>query len=267
MKTIYYYQTFCGLDKCLENSQNVDVIIVSSLHLGKFKNEPYIHLNNNNPNSPKFDEVWEDLQKLYFNGVTIMCMIGGAGGAFNYLFSDFKTYYPLLRDFLKEKKFISGIDLDIEEGVKQDDVKNLINCLVNDFGEDFTITMAPVADSLMNDSPSGFSSLNYKELYESKEGKFIDWFNVQAYGNFSFETYDKIIKNNYHPENIVFGMISGDFLNNNFHVALKEIDLIKKKYPNMAGCDVWEMINAPPDTNDPSKWALLIKQQYNKTAV
>ena len=263
MKTIYYYQTFCSLNKCIENSKQIDVIIVSSLHLGSFKNVPYIHLNNYDPNSPKFDIVWQDLQKLYFDGLTIMCMIGGAGGAFKNLFSDFKTYYPLLRDFLKEKKFITGIDLDIEENVKQDDVKNSINCLVNDFGEDFIITMAPVADSLLKDSPSGFSSLNYKELYESREGGFIDWFNVQAYGNFSFETYDKIIKNNYNPENIVFGMISGDFLNDNFHVALKEIDLIKKKYPNMGGCDVWELVNAPPDMDDPSKWAENIKQLSN----
>ena len=27
MKTIYYYQTFTGLDKCIENSQDIDVII------------------------------------------------------------------------------------------------------------------------------------------------------------------------------------------------------------------------------------------------
>ena len=40
--------------------------------------------------------------------------------------------------------------------------------------------MAPVAQSLMDDSPSGFSSLNYKELYDSEEGQFIDWFNVQV---------------------------------------------------------------------------------------
>ena len=94
-------------------------------------------------------------------------MIGGAGGAFTNLFSDFNTYYPLLRDFLKQKKLITGIDLDIEENVRMEDVKKLINCLVSDFGEDFTITMAPVAQSLMNDSPSGFSSLDYKELYYS----------------------------------------------------------------------------------------------------
>ena len=260
MKNIYYYQTFCPLTEIIENSQRVDVIILSSIHFGKFKNEPYIHLNNYYPTSPIFDKVWEDLQKLYYNGVTIMCMMGGAGGAFNSLFSDFETYYPMLRDFLKGKKLITGIDLDIEESVNIKDVKKLINCLMKDFGEDFIITMAPVAESLMNDNPSGFSSLNYKELYKSLEGRAIKWFNVQAYGCYNFSTYDKIVKNDYSPEKIVFGMISGDFSNNNFSEALNTIKKIKDKYPNMAGCDVWELIDSPPDSNDHSKWCKLISK-------
>ena len=45
MKTIYYYQTPTDLNSILENSQDIDVIIASSIHFGVFKNEPYIHLN------------------------------------------------------------------------------------------------------------------------------------------------------------------------------------------------------------------------------
>ena len=33
----------------------------------------------------------------------------------------------------------------------------------------------------------------------------------------------------------------GDFLNDNFHIALKEINMIKKTYPNFQGCDIWEI--------------------------
>ena len=33
MKTIYYYQTFVGLDKLFTHVQDVDVIIISSIHL------------------------------------------------------------------------------------------------------------------------------------------------------------------------------------------------------------------------------------------
>ena len=259
MKTIYYYQTFTGLDKCIENSQDIDVIIVSSIHFGNFKNEPYIHLNDNFPESPIFDKVWLELQKVYYQGVSIMVMVGGAGGAYEKLFADFDMYYPLLKQFLKSRNYISGIDLDIEEQVDIKDVKKLINQIVKDFGEDFTITMAPVAESLLSDSPSGFSSLNYKELYKSLEGRHIKWFNTQCYGCYNFDTYDKIIQNDYPPEKVVFGMVAGDFSNNNFKDALTEIKKVHKKYPKMAGCDIWEYLNSPPDVHDPSQWAKQIK--------
>lgn len=258
MKTIYYYQTFCDLNNIIKNSKCVDVIILSSIHFGRFKDEPYIHLNNNYPSSPLYDKTWMDLQKLYYDGVQIMCMVGGAGGAYNNLFSDYDTYYPMFKEFLKGHNIITGIDLDIEESVNINDVKKFINDLIKDFGEDFTITMAPVASSLTNDSPSGFSGINYKELYNSDIGKHISWFNVQAYGCFNLETYDKIIKNNYPSEMIIFGMISGDFLDN-FDKALEEIKKIKNKYPDFLGCDIWELVNSPPDINDASQWAYKLK--------
>ena len=34
MKTIYYYQSFCGLDKLLTHINDIDVIILSSIHFG-----------------------------------------------------------------------------------------------------------------------------------------------------------------------------------------------------------------------------------------
>ena len=58
MKTIYYYQSFCGLEKLYSHVQDIDTIILSSIHFSYFKNEPYIHLNNLPPTSPKFDSVW-----------------------------------------------------------------------------------------------------------------------------------------------------------------------------------------------------------------
>ena len=196
--------------------------------------------------------VWEELQKLYYQGVTITAMIGGAGGAYQTLFSDFDTYYPLLKNFLKSKNYITGIDLDIEESVNLENVKKLINILMKDFGEDFIITMAPVASTLMNDSTS-IAGFSYKELYNSHEGQHIDWFNTQSYGCYDFLTYDKIIKNGYPPEKVVFGMISGDFTNN-FNEALNETKKIKDTYSLFAGVYNWEYIDSPPDSSDPSQW-------------
>ena len=67
MKTIYYYQTFIGLNKLLTHSQDIDVIIVSSIHFGKDKSgKKEIYLNNNIPTNPIFDQLWLDTEKISF---------------------------------------------------------------------------------------------------------------------------------------------------------------------------------------------------------
>ena len=187
-----------------------------------------------------------------------MLMMGGAGCAYQVLFSNFNLYYPLLVKTIKDRDWITGIDLDIEESVKLTDVQMLINCLVRDFGEDFTITMAPISTSLESDGGS-MAGFNYKELYESEEGKHIHWFNTQCYYSFSFKTYDSIIKNGYTPEKVVMGMESGQFNKDTFQNALLEVEKIKETYSSFAGVFDWEYLNAPPDSKDPSQWAKLMK--------
>ena len=47
-KTIYYYQTFVGLHDLMDHAQDIDEIIVSSIHFGKDKSgKKDIHLNDN----------------------------------------------------------------------------------------------------------------------------------------------------------------------------------------------------------------------------
>ena len=260
MKSIYYYQSFVGLDKMLTHIQDIDVIIVSSIHFGKNSNKiPGIYLNDNEPDDNIFDNLWLQTEKASAEGCKIMLMMGGEGGAYQVLFSDFDTYYPLLVKTINDRLWISGIDLDIEESVKLSDVQMLINCLVRDFGKEFIITMAPVSSSLITDG-SSMANFNYKELYNSNEGKYIHWFNTQCYYSFSFETYDSIIKNGYPPEKIVMGMESGQFSDSTFSEALNEVTKIKNKYINVSGVYDWEYLNAPPDSKDPSKWAELMKQ-------
>ena len=258
MKTIYYYQSFVGLEKALENIADIDVIIVSSLHFGKDGQQPYIHLNDNDPKNSIFDKMWMETKEASVQGCKIMLMMGGAGYAYGVLFSNFNLYYPLLVKTIKDRSWITGIDLDIEENVKLIDVQMLINCLVRDFGKDFTITMAPISSSLESDggSMAGFS---YKELYESEEGKHIHWFNTQCYYSFSFKTYDSIIKNGYPPEKVVMGMESGQFDKDTFKNALQEVKKIKETYSNFAGVFDWEYIDAPPNDEDPSEWSSLMK--------
>ena len=92
MKTIYYYQTFIGLEKLIPKSKDIDVIIVSSIHFGENK----LYLNDNIPHDPIFNKLWEQTKILSEKGVKIMLMMGGAGGAYQELFSNFSVYYPLL---------------------------------------------------------------------------------------------------------------------------------------------------------------------------
>ena len=116
--------------------------------------------------------------------------------------------------------------------------------------------MAPIADALITDG-TGFGGFSYKELYNSPEGKHIDWFNTQCYDSYTLETYDSIIKNGYPSEQVVFGMLAGDY--DDFTKSLTEIKKVKEKYPDMAGVFVWEYIQAPPDKNDPSQWCKMMK--------
>ena len=132
----------------------------------------------------------------------------------------------------------------------------LINRLINDFGNDFIITMAPIAPSLMHDG-SSMAGFSYKELYNSPEGRYIKWFNAQCYGSYTLETYDSIIKNGYPPEEVVFGLLAGDY--DDFSQVLTEVKKVTEKYPNMKGVVTWEYIDAPPDEKDPSQWCKMMK--------
>ena len=255
-KVIYYYQSFVGLEQLLVHIEDVDVILVSSIHFDNPNKKPQIYLNDNVPDDPMFDELWLQTKEASCQGCKIMVMMGGAGCAYKALFSDFETYYSLLVKMIQERPWIQGIDLDIEEGVSLTDVQMLIMRIVSDFGKDFIITMAPVSSSLVSDG--GIAGFNYKTLYHSEAGGYIHWFNTQCYNSFSKNTYDSIVNNGYPPEKIVMGMESGQFNNETFPGAVQEIIKIKKEYPNFGGVYDWEYLNAPP-TKDPSQWSKIMK--------
>jgi hypothetical protein len=240
-KLLYYYQTMSSMDSliALKNKTFANIYIyISSIHFELNKNkEPTIYINNDTPDNQ--GELWNDADLAHENGINILFMIGGAGGAYTNLFSDFEAYYKLLYDLLNSKRYIKGVDLDIEETVTIENVKMLITRLKKDFGTDFIVTMAPVASSLTEDTP-GMGSFVYKDLFYSEEGKLINWFNVQSYGDYSFEVYNAIVNNGYSPDKIVFGMLGDEYDSNTISNASKEVVKIKTKYPTMGGCILWE---------------------------
>ena len=256
-RIIYYYQTLVDIEPIII-SKDVTHIHLSSIHFGYTNNKPYIHLNDNHPDDPKFYNMWNMIYRTSFDKKVIL-MVGGAGKAFQTLFNNFETFYNILYHTIIIRPFISGIDLDIEENVSLDNVKMLISRIRKDFGKDFIISMAPIQGSMEDDMP-GIGGFIYKELYDSEEGKMINYFNVQAYGDYSMEAYNNIINNGYPCDMIVFGMVSSQYDKETFIEALCVISLIKIKYPNFGGVFVWEYYNAPPFSKEPIIWSRLIKQ-------
>ena len=263
-KICYYYQTFVGLDKILESPESINTIIVSSIHFGLEKDgKPYIHLNDLHPDDSTFNTLWAQTKSLSENSnAEILIMMGGAGGAYEDLFSNYNIYYPMLVNIIKKRPWITGIDLDIEEQVSIDNVKELIRDLNRDFGDEFTINMAPLAGSLIDDVP-GMGGFIYKELLNSKEGQYITRFNVQAYGSYTLAIFKAMVDNGYPANKLVLGMLSGQFNCDTFNDALIEIIKIKNIYPDFGGVFDWEFCNAPPDPTDPYKWAKEIKIALN----
>jgi hypothetical protein len=217
-------------------------------------------LNDNNPDDPIFNDMWNDMNEAYSKGIKIILMVGGAGGAYIKLFNNYDIYFKLLCDTIKKHPCISGIDLDIEEEVDLLNVRKLIGDIDDEFGSDFVISMAPLCSSLMDDLP-GMGGFSYKDLYNTPEGQRINYFNGQFYsGTFGINTYETIINNGYPPHKIVMGMESGDYPPSIFQNALCTVKTLKDKYNDFGGVYDWEYFDAPPDVSDPSVW---IDKMYN----
>jgi len=258
-RIIYYYQTFVGINNIIDLKNTVTHIHLSSIHFGLTSNNPYIHLNDNSPYDSCFNSVWNQLlnYKKACNGKVIL-MIGGAGGAFTTLFSDFEVYYSLLKNLIiKKRNIIDGIDLDVEEETPYNNIKRLVSRLKLDFGLDFIITMAPVQYALQSDTP-GMGGFSYKELYKDI-GHLIEYFNGQFYEDFSENAYTQVINNGYPPEKIVMGSLSGNYTKNNYVV----VENLAKKYPNFGGVFNWEYFDSPPNTNNPALWSLIMSNAIN----
>ena len=258
-RVIYYYQTFCGLDAVLQSPHKPDCIHVSSIHFGlDTDNQPYIHLNNYTPGDPRFGSMWSQISECKKQGIDITLMIGGAGGGYRSLFSNYTVYYNLLKQFLNSKSgVITGVDLDIEEIVSFKDTLRLLSDIKHDFPH-MTISMSPLQFSLETDVP-GMGGFVYKDIFNTN---LVDYFIGQFYTDYSFDAFKKCVDNGYPPEKIVMGSISGQDFGNN----LDAITEIKKAYPNFGGVSIWEYFNAPLGGSEtsyqynPNIWCQIVRK-------
>lgn len=249
-KIILYYQTFISLKPLFDTNTLPTHIHISSIHFGKDENNiSYIHLNNYHPNSSIFDSMWKDVEKAHNLGVKIKLMIGGAGLAFQEMFSNFNLYYQFLKKTLENRPYISGVDLDIEESVNLNDIIKLVNQLKQDFGENFLISFAPVAFALQTNKP-GLGGFLYNDLYSKLGKKKIEYFNTQFYYDFSVESYREVIHNGYDSSKIILGMTENN--DNSFQV----VSDLCKKYDDFGGVYFWELCLI----DNPTEWIKKMKE-------
>ena len=260
-RIIYYYQTFVGLNFILKPDTPVTHIHLSAVHFGLDENmKPYIHLNNYPPEYERYDKVWNDVKAAQDLGIKVILMLGGAGSAYYNLFRNYDVYFPLLINTIK-KYNLDGVDLDIEEYVSIDNVRRIISDLDQIFDSNFIITMAPIQSSLQSNNP-GMGSFVYKDLFNTKEGQRINYFNGQFYGDFSLSAYQAVINNGYPEEKVVMGMISSQNFQNNLKV-MKDIII---NYPKAGGFFNWEYFNSPPEyPNNPGAWAYDVSKTIKET--
>ena len=116
--------------------------------------------------------------------------------------------------------------------------------------------MAPIQNSLQTDTP-GMGGFVYKDLLNCKEGEFIDYFNGQFYSDYSIDSYNSVIQNNYNPEKIIMGMIFSQDIDKNIEVIKK---LGQKYGKQFGGVFLWEYCNAKMDKFENNKdWAVVMK--------
>ncbi|OAQ90492.1 coagulation factor 5/8 type domain-containingprotein [Purpureocillium lilacinum] len=230
-----------------------------------------IHLNDYPPSDPRFLTLWNETMIMKEAGVRIMGMVGGAAsGSFTKETLDgdtatFEHYYGQLRDVIRQFE-LQGMDLDIEQHMSQEGAYRLIERLHKDFGDDFVITMAPVADSLIG--PDSFGDLNYTAI-ESGLGREIDWYNAQFYsgfGNMSTpDDYLRIIDYGWKPYKVVIGQLTSP-ANGWPYVPYDQLNativtLRDKLHHRIGGIFGWEYFNSLPGGEaKPWEWAQVMTQ-------
>ena len=240
-----------------EQNTGITHLILSAIHLNEQPGD--ITMNDLEWTDPRLGQLWNDARYLQEMGVMVMGMLGGAArGTYERLEVSFDEFYPPLREKLRETN-LDGIDLDIEEPVSHDAVEELIRQLRHDFGNDFIITMSPVASDLFSPRLTT-GGLDYYAL-ENELGSFIDFYNGQFYNGWgsaqTTEWYDYIVHDSrrtaFPPSKIVLGVPSHEQCvpapaASYGYVPLQRLQQVvttlKGRYPDFGGVMGWEYFDA-----------------------
>ncbi|KUI66287.1 Chitinase 1 [Cytospora mali] len=254
----------------LITEQNISLthLIVCSFHIN-LNNE--IHLNDYPPDNPLFYTLWNETVIMKEAGVKVMGMVGGAAaGSFTPSTLDstdnttFEHYYGQLHDVIVDYG-LQGMDLDVEQSMSQAGITRLVTRLYADFGQDFIITLAPVASALYNGGNlSGFNYENLEAASVTESGtEMITFYNAQFYSGFgsmsSPSTYEKIVANGWDPTQIVAGQLtspSNGYGYTSIPTLNQTVIDLMEEYGMIGGIMGWEYFNSDPGgTAAPWEWA------------
>lgn len=261
----YFYQTNLGT---IEEGP-ARCVIVSSLHFGHdyplwplpFWKRPYLHLNDWDITDPRYDQLWATTTRLKAAHKDVAVMLGGAGGAFTQLFTNYETFSPLLISFLQTYD-ITHLVLDVEEHTRLSDMVMLVRDLTKAL-PCVRLSFAPVLSEVLNPTmPGAFSGFCYQDLWDAV-GPCVHRVYVQMYGgSFTASNFEQLTTAcTLDPAKLVPGFQSGDCRQpSHFAKAMDElagmVDLAQRHHFRIGGCFVWEYFDAPPDgTSDPTTWA------------
>jgi len=164
---------------------------------------------------------------------------------------------------------LDGIDLDAEEHMSLEGVTRLIDRLKSDLGDEFIITLAPVAAALLG--IGNLSGFDYQQLDASRGSK-ISWYNTQFYNGWGPaddpRMYAAIIAQGWSPQRVVFGLLTNSDNGSQGYVPLETMSVILsmliEQYPNFGGVMGWEYFNSMPGGREkPWIWAAVMAFSMN----
>ncbi|KAF5374395.1 hypothetical protein D9758_004556 [Tetrapyrgos nigripes] len=239
-------------------------LILAAFHLNMSHIGPdIVHLNDFMPSDPYFYPLWPEIAMVQGNGTKVLGMLGGAApGTYECLVDSlFDIYYPPLAEVIRTYN-LDGMDLDVEQAVSPQTIQRIIRTLKADFGDDFIITLAPVASALTRQE--NLSGFDYIDL-EHEMGDYIDWYNFQFYSGFgSFFPEDQYIDIIEYDQGIDASRVTATVLTNpdngggyiDIGAVLHSIRSLMEKFgTGWGGVGGWEYFNSLPVVDVPWTWA------------
>ncbi|KAK3988605.1 glycoside hydrolase [Cladorrhinum sp. PSN332] len=237
-------------------------LILAAIHINE--DPSALTLNDHHPSHPRFDTLWAELRILQASGVKVLGMLGGAAkGSYTRLDASqerFERYYAPLASLVRERG-LDGLDLDVEEEMSLPGIIRLVDRLRADFGEDFIITLAPVAAALVSPRHN-LSGFDYAAL-ERERGREIAWYNAQFYcgwGDCSNPAmYEMILLRGWRKDKIVVGLVTSPENGSGWvpwEVFGSVVPLMRGKGEGFGGVMGWEYFNGLPGGREkPWEWA------------